>query len=55
MEIRQALEHALAVNGDNDLSGAKAALQSVVQLSDQVNETIRRWLEQERDVEGTPH
>ena len=55
MVTRQALEHALAVNGDNDLGGAKAALQSVVQLSDQVNETIRRWLEQERDVEGTPH
>ena len=55
MVTRQALEHALAVNGHNDLSGAKAALQSVVQLSNQVNETIRRWLEQERDVEGTPH
>ena len=55
MVTRQALEHALQVQGEAELGGAKAALQSVVMLSDQVNETLRRWLEQERSQEETPH
>ena len=55
MVTRQALEHALEVKGEEDLGGAKAALQSVVMLSDRVNETLRRWLEQEGTEPGTSH
>lgn len=55
MVTRQALEHALSTNGDEDLSGAKAALKSVVLLSDQVNETIRQWLEREETLRESPH
>ena len=55
MVTRKALEHALSTNGDEDLSGAKVALKSVVLLSDQVNETIRQWLEREETLRESPH
>ena len=52
---RQALEHALKVNEGQDMSGAKAALHSVVILSDRVNETLRVWLESEQSLETNAH
>ena len=52
---RQALEHALSTDESNELHGAQAALQSVVLLSDQVNEALKRWLEQDIPSDGAPH
>ena len=55
MVTRQALEHALEVNQNNDMSGAKAALNSVVVLSDRVNEALRVWLENEQSLHNQAH
>ena len=55
MVTRQALEHALQVNQDQDMSGAKAALNSVVVLSDRVNEALRVWLENEQSLQNQAH
>ena len=55
MVTRQALEHALQRNQNQDMSGAKAALNSVVVLSDRVNEALRVWLENEQSLQNQAH
>ena len=55
MVTRQALEHALQSNQGQDMSGAKAALNSVVILSDRVNEALRVWLENEQSLQNQAH
>ena len=55
MVTRQALEHALQSNQNQDMSGAKAALNSVVVLSDRVNEALRVWLENEQSLQNQAH
>ena len=55
MVTRQALEHALQVNQGQDMRGAKAALNSVVVLSDRVNEALRVWLENEQSLQNQAH
>ena len=55
MVTRQALEHALESNQGQDMSGAKAALNSVVVLSDRVNEALRVWLENEQSLQNQAH
>ena len=55
MVTRQALEHALKSNQNQDMSGAKAALNSVVVLSDRVNEALRVWLENEQSLQNQAH
>ena len=55
MVTRQALEHALQSNQNQDMSGAQAALNSVVVLSDRVNEALRVWLENEQSLQNQAH
>ena len=55
MVTRQALEHALEVNKGQAMTGAKAALNSVVVLSDRVNEALRVWLENEQSLQNQAH
>ena len=55
MVTRQALEHALESNQGQDMTGAKAALNSVVVLSDRVNDALRVWLENEQSLQNQAH
>lgn len=54
MLTRQALEHALEAQGNDTKRELTTALQSVVILSDQVNEVLRRWLEHENAEDPDP-
>ena len=54
MVTRQALEHALNIQGEDTLRAAGAALRSVTVLSDQVNEVLRRWLKDESLLDQDP-